>query len=40
MTNRKIKIFLAKRSIMVGKAGSYPLADIILSGRDVQPVHA
>jgi hypothetical protein len=25
---------------MVGKAGSYPLADIVLSGRDVQPVHA
>lgn len=40
MTNRKIKIFLAKKSIMVGKAGSYPVADIVLSGRDVQPVHA
>ena len=25
---------------MVGKAGSYPVADIVLSGRDVQPVHA
>lgn len=25
---------------MVGKVGCYPLADIVLSGRDVQPTHA
>lgn len=26
--------------ITVGKVGCYPLADIVLSGRDVQPMHA
>ena len=25
---------------MVGKVGAYPVADIVLSGRDVQPIHA
>lgn len=26
--------------ITVGKVGCFPVADIVLSGRDVQPAHA